>query len=156
MNRTRTVLALLAVLCLVGGVGLVAYARNDGSPDGVLLGDDLRLTPAMEVWVYSLKTQEGVFVKVFGGYRLVLIARGEKPSGGYGVTIEDVTHLLEIYPPVDWTVFVKFVNPSPGDMVTQAITYPYAALAIKDDGIEIQVFKVAGGDHVELPVTIVD
>ncbi|WP_083436970.1 protease complex subunit PrcB family protein [Thermincola ferriacetica] len=53
-----------------------------------------------------------------------VITRGRKNTGGYGVEIEKITLRL-----VDGnsklTVYVRYTDPKPGSVVTQALTYPH-------------------------------
>lgn len=164
MARTRIILALLAVTCLVGGITLVAYARMAQPDKDVLQGSDLRLTGEMRDWIDSLRAEPGAYVKTFGNYRLVLVARGLVPTAGYQVSIDDVS-FLDVHPPAGgpngpaapaskWCVSVKFVDPEPGQMLAQVISYPYAVVAVRDNGGEIEVNEVSGEEPVELPVTI--
>ena len=52
---------------------------------------------------------------------ILAVLRGQMPTAGYSVTIEDVRYAGEM---VD--VFVSLTNPGPDDMVAQVITYPLA------------------------------
>ncbi|GAW93372.1 hypothetical protein KKC1_25080 [Calderihabitans maritimus] len=106
----------------------------------VLVGLEKLPAPQAANWVESLHRSAGVFQKKFGGYRVLLIAAGEKPTGGYDVKVEQVS----LQEGKKWVVQVVFTEPKPGQMVTQAITYPYEVVAIPDDGHPIEVHKVEG------------
>jgi len=56
---------------------------------------------------------------------ILAVMRGEMPTAGYSVTIEDVRYDGEM---VD--VFVSLTNPGPDDAVAQVITYPLAVQVI--------------------------
>ena len=74
----------------------------------------------------------------------ILVTYGEKPTGGYTVevvNIDDKPETLEIT--------VKFSEPEPGQMVTQAITYPYDLKTINPTNKEV-VF-IAEGSESYLP-----
>jgi hypothetical protein len=63
----------------------------------------------------------------------VILNLGEKRTGGYGIGVEKVEEL-----PDKIVITVKEIKPE-GDMVTQAITYPYAVIKINSKKpIEIQ------------------
>lgn len=67
----------------------------------------------------------------FDREHLLLVAAGRKPSGGYGVALEDSRirdGVLEV------TVGVR--SPAPDQMVTQALTSPCALLAVTAEGWE--------------------
>ncbi len=55
----------------------------------------------------------------------VILNMGEKPSGGYSITVENVEETAEKV-----TLTIKENMPKAGSMVTQAITYPYAIVKI--------------------------
>lgn len=71
----------------------------------------------------------------FESEHLLLVASGNKPTGGYGIALEDSRirdNVLEIT--------VKVRSPGPDQMVTQAITSPCAVLAVASaDWERIQV-----------------
>ncbi|MDA8211229.1 MAG: protease complex subunit PrcB family protein [Clostridia bacterium] len=64
-------------------------------------------------------------IKLEGNVYL-LITRGVKPTGGYNVEIGPVTQETKAGRTVI-VVAVKYTDPKPDQMVTQAITYPMAA-----------------------------
>ncbi len=56
----------------------------------------------------------------FENHMVVAVFQGEKPTGGFEITIESVIEAngrLQVY--------VQETAPGPDDMVTQALTYPY-------------------------------
>ncbi|MFC4258273.1 protease complex subunit PrcB family protein [Marinobacter lacisalsi] len=82
----------------------------------------------------------------FDREHLVLVAAGRKPTGGYGVALEDSRirdGVLEI------SVDVR--TPSPDQMVTQALTSPCALLAVTAEGWER--VRVSGPGFDELSVS---
>lgn len=82
----------------------------------------------------------------FDREHLLLVAAGRKPTGGYGVALEDSRireGVLEIN--------VEVRTPSPDQMVTQALTSPCALLAVTAEGWE-QV-RVSGPGFDELSVS---
>ncbi len=163
MLRTRIILALVAVTCLVGGIALAVHAQT-GLPDkDVVMGDDLKLTSEMQEWVEGHVGRRGVYTEKFGGHILVLIARGRFHTGGYTANIEDVS-FLEAHPPAGstgstepagkWVIDVSLTDPEEGRMVTQVITYPYAVVAVRDSGAGIEVRDVTdGAEPIVLPQT---
>jgi len=144
----------VAIALLSGGVAWkVMVARADRMSPEVGSGNVVRpgeYQPSEDEvsWIGARTGTAGVFIKKFGEYRFVLIAAGEKPTGGYSVEIVKAAASGG-----DWVVDVRFVAPKPGDMVIQIITYPYGFVKIKDDGKGLKVRDVTGSQPVELAVT---
>jgi len=61
----------------------------------------------------------------------ILITRGEKPTGGYGVRVEEA--LLETMKDGSrqLTVSYRHIDPAKGQFVTQALTYPVELVRLK-------------------------
>ncbi|QGG48023.1 protease complex subunit PrcB family protein [Heliorestis convoluta] len=58
----------------------------------------------------------------------VTVSWGEKPTGGYSISIVDVTCQAGTL-----TVSYELTSPKPGDFVTEAITYPEDSAPLPDD-----------------------
>ena len=142
MTVRRLFLVAGLVLALAAGLTLQGFARTQEPEHRA--GPDLELTEAMEAWVESLSHVEGVHVGVFDDARLIMVSLGEKPTGGYDVTIQQVTRGEH----GQWLAEVKITEPGPDDMVTQAITYPYALVAVEDgeDEMPVRVIDVDTGE----------
>jgi hypothetical protein len=120
---------------------------SGGEASGAVIGHE----PVGEelAWVEGRIRESGVWVKRFGGHRLVLIAMGEKPTAGYGVVVEGAAASGD-----GWMVDVRFIEPGPDDIVAQVITYPYEVVRIAADDLGVRVRDVTGQEPVELAVTI--
>ncbi|HCJ09887.1 MAG TPA: hypothetical protein DHW14_01815 [Clostridiales bacterium] len=120
---------------------------ESGDASGAVIGHQ----PVGEelVWVEGRTGEAGVYVKKFGDHRLVLVAMGERPTAGYGVVVDGVAVSED-----GWVIDVRFVEPGPGDIVAQVITYPYEVVRIADDGRGVTVRDVTGEEPVELAVTV--
>ncbi len=74
-------------------------------------------------------------IKMSGGYKAVragntfylIAASGERPTGGYSIKI----YSARSSETGSTDVFTLVHSPRPGDMVTQAVTYPYDIRVIK-------------------------
>lgn len=55
----------------------------------------------------------------------VILNMGEKPTGGYAITVDSVEETENSI-----TIKVKEINPEPGAMLLQSITYPYTVVKI--------------------------
>ncbi len=133
MRLIRVLLVAGIVMALATGLTLQGFARSE-DPD-VMMEPDLELTETMEAWVLSQRDSAGVHVAVFGEYRLIMVSLGEKPSGGYDVTIKRATRGDQ----GPWVVEIEVNEPGSDDMVSQAFTYPYALVAVGDDEVEMPV-----------------
>lgn len=55
----------------------------------------------------------------------VILNMGQKPTGGYAITVESVTETDK-----NIVIKVKEINPDSGALLTQSITYPYTVVKI--------------------------
>lgn len=92
--------------------------------------DPAQLPEQARRWVEEHRTQQGIWQATFGDETLILVAWGEKPTGGYSVEVVDVT-----MPTADrLRLVVRLREPGAGDAVTQVITYPAALVAVRPAG----------------------
>jgi hypothetical protein len=70
----------------------------------------------------------------FGSEQVVIVALGEQPTGGYWVRIDGLQQVGD-------TLYVQGTanRPAPDALVTQALTYPYAAVTIPAVDAELVV-----------------
>ena len=87
-------------------------------------------------WVETKKHEQGIHLLSAGTHRYLLIAWGEKPTGGYEVKVDE-DNIREWQKTLH--VDAKLVAPDPDDMVTQALTYPYALLRLPADDTPVLV-----------------
>lgn len=99
-------------------------------------------------WVQENRINKGIYTKILDNRTYVLIASGEKPTGGYSVEIESAT---VVYPGRIYLTAVT-TEPEPGAMVIQMITYPCKLIAIEGefsvDGI-IDDFQTGDGEEMK-------
>ncbi len=76
-------------------------------------------------WVEEMKYEQGVHLLPAGEYRYLLVAWGEKPTGGYAVEVTDVEDDRGTV-----RVNAELISPDPDDAVTQALTYPHMLLRL--------------------------
>lgn len=129
VSRAAGLAALGAVLLAAGGCAPPARRPDAGATPGipferVAAGEDGRLPDQVpgdvRSWFDANRRKRGTYVKHSGGRSYVLVAWGEKPTGGYSVRIEDVARGRR-----GEVVVVRLEAPKPGAAVTQAVTYPY-------------------------------
>lgn len=115
----------------------------------ILIG--LQQVPAEgAAWAESLKQESGVFRRTVGDWDLYMVAMGEQRTGGYAVELAEAGFSGG----TEWLIDVRYQRPGPGDIVTQALTYPYLVFAVPkgipakvrlvDEGPEPRVLQVQG------------
>lgn len=102
--------------------------------------------PQIERKVHQQKKEEGAAVYIVEDAVYIVVSRGEKPTGGYGVRVVDIEGEEGGR---GFNVRVEYQDPKPGQMVAQVITYPF--VVVKTGLKEISgdtVFKfLIGGDQ---------
>jgi hypothetical protein len=76
-------------------------------------------------WVESHGTNAIKASKTEGAYTYILVSDGMKPTGGYSVTVTDISVVNQ-----QVVVKSKVTSPAPGDIVTMALTHPKALVRI--------------------------
>ncbi len=128
---------LLITLVLITVCGCSLFGNNEPKKNG---NTSLELPVEIENWIENSKK---IFLGQAYEYKdklYILVTYGEKPTGGYTVevvNIDDKPEALEIT--------VKFSEPEPSQMVTQAITHPYDLKTINPTEKEI-VFNAEGSE----------
>jgi len=102
----------------------------------------------LSAWINQLYTEAGIHSKQIGEYVYVLVAAGQKNTGGYSVIVEEVTRDQS----GDVYVLANVNSPDPDMMVTQVITWPYTVIRIEGTGIN----KVHGEIKNSSPAGIVN
>jgi ribosomal protein L35AE/L33A len=105
----------------------------------------------------NTKEQESASVYVVDRVVYILITRGEKMTGGYGVNVVDIDKHILGEDRFGITVRVEYTDPKPGQPVTQAITYPF--VIVKTELIDIPMdtqfrFRIDGKELVKYPVSL--
>lgn len=85
-----------------------------------------RLPPELRAWFDENKNAPGAHVTRLDGKAYVLVAWGEKPTGGYAIRVEDVLSRAG----QQAVVLVSLSAPGPGQAVTEALTHPFDLVAV--------------------------
>lgn len=108
---------------------------------------DLPAPDWLQSWIETLIPADGVFVRKDGDRNYVLITMGEMPTGGYAVELVSAELVGGL-----WRIQVRYRQPGPDEMVTQAITHPYLLVAV-EPALPVTVSRVQPlGAPVELQV----
>ncbi len=98
-----------------------------------VLGSLTAVPTEVRHWAENLKTAPGVYVTSYRGRPVILLAAGERPTGGYRVTVS--------VSPDHSTVYYSVQAPGRDDFVIQVITYPYELLFPEPGYLPRFVFK---------------
>lgn len=176
---------ILCLLLLISSVSACYWFRPEADspplPPGAFFTrvTYAQLPQPVKDWVNNARGIHLAQELVFEGRRYILATYGQQPSGGFGITIEDVTPGQGII-----SVTVNHSGPTPGAQVTDAITFPRDIVFITNfqDPLEfaatgreehiprlvglrtlreitaqspgIKVFSPAPGDHVEREINL--
>jgi hypothetical protein len=83
---------------------------------------------------------KGIYSLVDGEWMYVLVAAGEKPTGGYGLTINSITEVSK------GTAYIHatLISPEEGSMVIQALTYPTVIVRFNKGDITDILWDLSG------------
>lgn len=93
------------------------------------------------------KVNKGFVARQINNEYYVVVFMGEQSTGGYAIAVTDIEDNEG-----KTNITVTETKPAEGDMVTQAITYPYQVVKIKS-GIapNFKVFNQDGEEYPEIP-----
>lgn len=119
----------LPALLLAAGVPVLAgcTAREEPRQPALERINPDTLSGDVKQWFQQNERKAGTYTLNANGRTYVLVAWGEKPTGGYSVRIEDVGEGS-----AGMVVAVRLEAPQPGDVVTQAVTYPRDLVAVPE------------------------
>jgi len=160
MPRTIGVILVVAILAVVPGCARTPAVPIDEGPlgngadtepreempSGVVV-DEEPSDPLLGEWIEIHRQNYGAYQWSLGGTRYVLVAAGERPTGGYAVRVEDVRLSEGV-----WLVDVVFVEPSPGEDVTEALEYPFALVSMDEGDFQVEVRRMTSEGVEEIPV----
>ncbi|MEX2356059.1 MAG: S-layer homology domain-containing protein, partial [Thermaerobacterales bacterium] len=130
--RRRSVWFMLAagllIVSLAGAaVGLAAKpASATAGPVSFAVIADSELSEDMAAWVQQHKIHQGIHRRDDQGRTWLMVAWGEKSTGGYTVEIEEAAVNAQGV----LILSVSLQAPGPEDIVTQVITYPHALITV--------------------------
>jgi len=98
----------------------------------VLTYEDIKDSKELTSWYDANFEKEGIYFKTVGNTTYVLVASGEKSTGGYTIEVDSAT----IVSPGYAYITAKVTSPAPDADVITVITYPHVLLKIVDEGIK--------------------
>lgn len=140
----RWLFLIVITVVLLAGCGRQAVPPPPPAPPGQ---DKQPLPAAVQAWVEDSRTMFLAQSRTVGDTRYLLVTYGEKPTGGYAVEIGEVVVANDKI-----SVPVRFKKPAPGEMVTQALTYPYDLKEMEARDLPVEF--VPSGDEEYLPTLV--
>ncbi|MFZ5969732.1 MAG: protease complex subunit PrcB family protein [Bacillota bacterium] len=142
MNWKAVGIIIVVIMILITGVyGVRHFMRDDNSITFEALSEDVIPQKLKEVLPRYKALERALACKVENEI-YVVVTRGEKPTGGYTVEIDGIEKVKED-DKTKLVVYAAFTDPKPGDVVTQAVTYPYVVVKtdmdMLPDKIELKV-----------------
>lgn len=139
----RRLIPLLLVLTLASCQWLQLPSAPPQDPD-FTRADYAALPGPVKEWVDNSRMLHIAHTIVHEGRRYIMASYGERPTGGYGIHIEDVEIGSDSI-----AVTVNHVDPQPGQNVTEALTYPKDIIYI--DNLELPIEFIGTGDREYVP-----
>lgn len=116
------VIAIAAAAWFIFGQNIVGDKNIDFKQ---LSKDDIPQSIETEV-IPEYRELERALGCLIDGKVYVIVTRGEKPTAGYGVSIEKMS-MEKTKRGTNMKVYAVFTEPKEGEAVSQIVTYPYAA-----------------------------
>lgn len=130
INRKGKIIVAVAVVVAITAISTgaaISLTREEMEPMPSL--SDVEIPPDILLWLEDNRETEGYGAFFREGTIFVAARMGMRPTGGYSVVLGE--------PKVDsesLKIKIEFLSPNPWDIVTQAITYPYAVVAVDAAG----------------------
>lgn len=102
--------------------------------------EEAELPDEIKAWIDDSRDTFGGRSLIHEGLHYILVTYGEKPTGGYTVEITEIAKKG-----AELVVTVQFSEPGEGEMVTQALTYPYDLAVVKETDLAVE-FRATGDE----------
>ena len=116
-----------------------------GEGDGHMYETYDQLPDMVQEWIEASLTVFGAQTLLYEDVLYLLVTYGEKPTGGYDVTIEDISVESN-----SLIVTANFTAPGEDDMVTQAFTYPFDLAMLDNPDMPVEFRATGAEDSVPL------
>ena len=141
--KTIIIAAIIIMLVIAAFYAVKFFMKNDDSVPFEVLSEEKMIPQKIQEILPRYKNLERALAcKVDDGI-YIIATRGEKPTGGYTIEIDRIEKVKEDEDKIKIVVYTTFEDPKPGDIVTQAITYPYVVVKTDlkqlPDKIELKV-----------------
>ncbi len=125
-SRRTVIIIMIMVLAVVASLLIYNFfIKGDDNVDYKVLAEEEVPAELTNEILPEYKQLERALACCFNDKIYVIVTRGEKPTGGYDIAIENMKLLQKEDETTTLVVYTKFSDPQPGDILTQVITYPY-------------------------------
>ncbi|SKC50772.1 protease complex subunit PrcB family protein [Maledivibacter halophilus] len=124
-NIKSLMILLVVILVLISGTMAIKHFTNDEEKVEFQVLSGKEIPQKLNEILPRYQTLERALACKVNGEIYVVVTRGEKPTGGYSVDIDKIEKMKDEEDKFKLIVYAKFTDPKPGDVVTQAVTYPY-------------------------------
>ncbi len=132
--KSKIVIILSSMILLAMLLGCAA-PPSDGN-QGIMTNDipyvvidEAELDSDILDMIEEIKKEKGyAVIKEEEGFYYVFIGSGEKPTGGYGISIKSAEDIEG-----RTVIIIEETSPGKDEMVTEALTYPYVVIKINKD-----------------------
>lgn len=143
LNWKTVIIAVIVIMLVIAVTYAVKYFMNDDKEVPFeVLSEEMIPQKIQEIMPRYKNLERALACKV-NDEIYVIATRGEKPTGGYTITLDRIEKVKDDDDKTRLIVYTTFEDPEPGSMVTQALTYPYvvAKTELKElpDKIELKV-----------------
>ncbi len=143
LNLKTIIIAAIIIMLIIAGTYAVKYFMNDDKEVPFeVLSEEMIPQKIQEIMPRYKNLERALACKV-NDEIYVIATRGEKPTGGYTITLDRIEQVKDEDEKIRLVVYTTFEDPEPGSIVTQALTYPYVVakteLTQLPDKIELKV-----------------
>lgn len=131
-------------------LGLFGTEKTFRPGDPLTGGEQNKLIAAFKKILGSVPDQDGVTWELSPDGKSITLFWGKKPTGGYAISIVSVVRAGNTL-----KVFYSLRSPGPGDLVTQAFTYPRATAALPagtEPFTEVQLVRAEGNYRISFNI----
>ncbi|SHJ62068.1 protease complex subunit PrcB family protein [Paramaledivibacter caminithermalis] len=125
LNIKSLIILLIAIMIMISVSMAVKHFINDDKEVKFRVLNDKEIPEKIKEILPRYQNLERALACKVNGEIFVVVTRGEKPTGGYTVEIDKIKKIDEGEDKFKLVVYAKFTDPKPGEVVTEAITYPY-------------------------------
>ena len=120
----------IAIVVVIGLVFLIKYISGKPKTVDFTQVEEADIPEQITEILPNYRTKEKALVCKVKDEIYVVVTRGEKSSAGYEVKVKEI-FLEEEEGETVVRVIAQFVDPKPGEVLAQVITYPYTVVKTK-------------------------
>ncbi len=124
INKKNVIVTVVIILVLVSGTMAFKHFTDGTNSVKFETLSEKGIPQKIKDILPRYKNLERALACKVDGEIFVVVTRGEKPTGGYTVNIDKIEKVKE-EDKYKLVVYAEYSDPKPGEVVTQAVTYPY-------------------------------